>query len=85
MFLPRQAAVRFHDDAIDRANTHCQWVDAVNDGKRRHFVRDRQIAAGKAQYRKCAQGLFQFAGFNGQKHITAAQTMLGDPVVVNDG
>ena len=77
-----EAAVRLHQDGIDRTDTAGEGLHPVGDGERRLLVRARQIAAAKPERRQRPQRLCQMFGPHCERHIGAVDTALVEPEAV---
>ena len=79
-----QTAICLHHHGVDRANAPGNRVDLVQDRQGLHFVRNSQVAAGKTEHRQRAQGLLELRCLHRQRHIGASQSILRDPVAMDE-
>ena len=69
-------------DAGYRAHLCRRRIDLVDDGECGFLVRDRQVAAGKAERGERAQRRAELTGLDGERHVAALEPVLLEPVVV---
>jgi hypothetical protein len=79
----QQAAVGPHGDAADGADGARRIVQFVDDRHRRLLVRDRHVDTREAEGMQRAQRRGQGPGLDRQRHVTALQPVLREPVVVD--
>ena len=72
-------------DAVHRTDAARERIDFVDEPERSFFMRDGQVAAGKAKRRERPQRCAQISGGNGQRHVGAGKPVLGEPIIVQLG
>ena len=77
-----QRAVGLDHDRVDRADAPRDRIDAVDQFHRGDLVRNRDVAAGKAQRRQAFQRGRESLRLHRQQHVGAGQAVLLQPVAV---
>jgi hypothetical protein len=77
-----QAAIRTHDDGVDRGDAPGQRVELIDQRHRRLLVRHGDVAAAEAQRRHAAQRRRQPLGRHRQRHIRAVDAIARQPMAM---
>src|SRR5262249_24817007 len=80
-----ERAVGRNYDAIDGADAPRQRFHTADNRECCSLVRNRQVAAVKAQRRKRAQRRAKPFGWNGERNVSSVDPILAEPEIVNFG